>query len=324
MNSRLPLLLIVIISITLAAAVKPDQDSSFYLVLDDDEGVIFVFNGDHGHVLTQNAKVDMRPYLHPIIAPGTIGELTQYSPGHHKHQTGLYWGFTRVNGSGAPADTLRKWFYNPNKPQHIRDQIGRDFFHNNGGSHWKRVALETVTEKGEQVAWKTVYHMLDASGQPILEETMHWTLSASNEKLLIDLEWHGKAIEAVTINAFEYGGMFLRMPWKRGIAGEAINNLGQSNGEAEGQNAKWVDVGMEIKGMDAWGHIAMFDHPQNPGYPTQWRVDGQLGVGPCYALAGDWHIKKGETEIFKHRLVAYAGNLDSEAMNGLWDMYAED
>ena len=64
-------------------------------------------------ILTQNARSDHRPYIHPIIAPDGKGPITEYSPGHHKHQTGLYWGFTRINGNNdlVPDDSLTSWFY---------------------------------------------------------------------------------------------------------------------------------------------------------------------------------------------------------------------
>ncbi|MDP7178365.1 MAG: PmoA family protein, partial [Verrucomicrobiota bacterium] len=45
-------------------------------------------------LVTQHAAADHRPYLHPIIGPNGKGVFTEYSPGHHKHQTGLYFGFT--------------------------------------------------------------------------------------------------------------------------------------------------------------------------------------------------------------------------------------
>ena len=163
--------------------------------------LVIVRASSRDQVLTQNAKSEMRPYLHPIMSPDGNGSLTEYSPGHHKHQTGLYWGFTRVNGSGAPADTLKKWFYRPNKPDHIQQQIGRDYFHNNGASHWKKVSAEVLKAKGEDVQWQTVYHMLDAAGEPILEETMLWKLSEKEGQFLIDLEWQGKALLDITINS---------------------------------------------------------------------------------------------------------------------------
>ena len=272
-------------------------------------------------VLTQNAKSGMRPYLHPIMSPDGNSSLTEYSPGHHPHQTGLYWGFTRVNGTGAPVDTLKKWFYNRNKPQRIKDMIGRDFFHFNGESHWQKVSAEIVEEEGEVVKWKTVYNMLGEDGNPIMEETMNWSMTEKEGKFLVDLEREGKAIEDITINKFSYGGMFLRMPFSKGIEGEVVNAARQKGQQAEGQKAMWVDVGMEIEGRDDWGHIAIFDHPQNAGYPTPWRVDRQLGIGPSRAIAGDWHIEKEMTVLTKHRIVAYTGQLNDIEMTDLLKDY---
>ena len=288
----------------------------------DDHEVISVFRESQNEpIVVQNAKRGMRPYLHPIMAPDGHGELTQYSPGHHKHQTGLYWGFTRVNGSGAPVDTLKKWFYNRNKPQRIKDQIGRDFFHFNGDSHWKKVGSEIVAARGPEVSWQTTYHMLDAAGEAMLEETMQWSMKELESKIILDLTWEGKALRDIVINAFSYGGMFLRMPWRKGIAGEAISSSNLKNKAAEGQNAKWVDVGMEIEGREDWGHIAIMDHPQNTDHPTPWRVDGQLGIGPCRAIEGDWQIIKGESEIFRFRIVAYTGKLVEREMEALWQNF---
>ncbi len=296
--------------------------SGFYIVEDAATETLSIFRtGGQDPVLTQNAKAGMRPYLHPIMSPDGNGSLTQYSPGHHKHQTGLYWGFTRVNGTGAPADTLKKWFYNRNKPQRIKEMIGRDFFHFNGASHWKKVSSGSVEEEGDEVKWRTVYHMLDENAKPILEETMNWSMTEIDDKFLIGLEWEGKALEDITINEFTYGGMFLRMPWKKDIDGEVINNARQRNQQGEGKRAMWVDAGMEIEGRNDWGHIAIFDHPQNSGYPTHWRVDRQLGIGPARAIAGDWNIQKGKSEIIKHGIVAYTGELNDIEMTELWKEY---
>ena len=135
-------------------------EGSFYLEQSAD--AIFIYQeGKDSPVLTQHTKQDHRPYLHPIMAPGTSSALTQFSPGHHKHQTGLYWGFTRINGSGAEPDTLKKWFYRKDKPANIQDQIGRDFFHNPGGDYWQKVSSDALIVEGDQLKWETVYHLLD-------------------------------------------------------------------------------------------------------------------------------------------------------------------
>ena len=250
-------------------------------------------------LLQQNAKDDFRPYLHPIVAPDGKGVLTQYSPGHHKHQTGLYWGFTRVNG--------------------------RDYFHHPQGDYWKRVAFKILKKESVSedpaVQWQTVYDLLDANGNPALRETQHWTLSLKNGMYFLDLVWSGKAITDVTIGKYQYGGLFLRMPWTRETKGRALNSAMQKNRLAEGQRARWTDVGMEIVGRDDEAHITILDHPENPNFPNAWRVDGQLGIGPAPSRLGDLKINKGETLVYRHRLLVHTGNLNPTKVNEIWSQY---
>ncbi len=329
MNTRFPIL-VFCLCLFACQSVEKEQETvmeastkTFTIKKEKDQLQILQVGNDKV-VLTQSAKENHRPYLHPIMAPHSDAELTQYSPGHHKHQTGLYWGFTRVNGSGADEATLKKWFYNREKPADIQAQIGRDFFHHPADGYWKRVGMNVLIDEGEKVKWQTIYNMLDAAGAPILKETQTWSFSASADKHFIELEWKGEAIEDITINQFDYGGLFLRMPWHKGIKGEAVNAARQRNEKAEGQRAMWVDVGMEVEGLAEWGHVAIFDHPDNAGFPNHWRVDGQLGVGPIRAKMGDWHIKKGESETIRHQLVAYSGKHSDVEMNELWANYVGD
>lgn len=308
---------------------KPSQQESNSDVLvtltilqDDKAGTISVLRKGSSEVLiTQNAKPDFRPYLHPITAPDGNGQLTEYSPGHHKHQTGLYWGFTRVNGDGAPMDTVHKYFYQKDKSPTMEKKIGRDFFHHPDGGYWKKVSATVLVSEGTEVSWQTVYDMLDKEGMPILQETQQWKMREEQGKFFLDLEWQGKAITDITIGEFDYGGLFLRMPWKEGIRGEAVNAARQRNEKANNQRAMWMDVGMQVEGRDDFAHIAIFDHPENTGYPQPWRVDGQLGIGPARAQLGDWQIKQGETEIIRHQIVAYTGELNDVTLTELWNQY---
>nr|WKN39870.1 PmoA family protein [Tunicatimonas sp. TK19036] len=331
MRSRISLLLSVSIVLSFYACTNSStqneeagQTGTQKLVIrqNDSEESISVFReGQDEPILTQNAREDFRPYLHPIVAPDGKGVLTEYSPDHHKHQTGLYWGFTRVNGTGAEKDELAKWFYDPEKPEDIKKKIGRDFFHFPDGSHWQKVSADVLEGEGEEVSWRTVYNMLDETGTPLLEETQTWTFTEQEGKYLISLTWEGKALTDITINEFDYGGLFLRMPWHEGIKGEVVNAARQRNEKAEGQRAMWVDVGMQVEGRDDLAHIAIFDHPENKGFPQTWRVDNQLGIGPVRARMGDWTIDEGQTETIQHRLVVYTGELDDVEMKETWDRY---
>ncbi|MGI9545560.1 MAG: PVC-type heme-binding CxxCH protein, partial [Cyclobacteriaceae bacterium] len=269
-------------------------DETILRVIEDPEaGTIAIYRQDgKDPIVTQNARPDFRPYLHPIVAPDGQGLVTEYSPGHHKHQTGLYWGFTRVNG--------------------------RDFFHHPEGDYWQKESAQIIDSVGEQVKWQTVYHLLNEEGTPVLVETQSWSMREIDNKYLLDLEWKGEAKTEITIGEYDYGGLFLRMPWKEGIAGEVVNAARQRNQNAEGQRAMWVDVGLQVEGRDDLVHMAILDHPNNEGYPQSWRVDNQMGVGPVRARMGDWQIVKGETETIRHQMVVYTGELDDLAMTQTW------
>ncbi len=263
---------------------------------DENAGTIQVFrDGGTKPIVTQVAKSDFRPYLHPIVAPDGKGVLTEYSPGHHLHQTGLYWGFTRVNG--------------------------RDYFHHPSDGYWRRKSATVLQDKGKEVKWQTVYDLLDSTGHATLTETQTWTMREKSGKYFLDLTWDGEAQTDVTIGKYDYGGLFLRMPWKEGIKGEVVNAARQRNEKAEGQRAMWVDAGMQVAGRDDLAHVAIFDHPDNKGYPQPWRVDSQLGIGPARARTGAWIIKKGETETIRHGIVVYTGELNDIELTKHWEKF---
>ena len=172
------------------------------------------------------------------------------------------------------------------------------------------------------MAWETVYDLLDEGGEPVLQETQAWTLHESDSALVLDLVWSGQALTDVTIGEYDYGGLFLRMPWTPGMEGQATNAARQRNHFAEGKRAMWMDVGLMLPGQTLPTHVAIFDHPENADFPQPWRVDGQLGVGPVRARLGDWTIANGATETIRHRLLVYTGRLDDVTMRERWETYA--
>ena len=280
-----PLLIVLLISTVFTTGFTSE------LKLIEESNQVIVMLNDKA-ILTQVAKADFRPYIHPIIAPDGKGELTQYSPGHHKHQTGLYWGFTRVNK--------------------------RDHFHNPGNGYFQRKSLKAIDKLGDKVSWEVVYELIDAKKQAVMTETKIWSFKVDADNYVLDLSWTGKAIQDVTIGKYAYGGLFLRMPWTGGIKAYAINSDDLKNKQAEGKRAKWVDVAMQVKGRRNLAHVVMMDHPDNPGYPSPWRIDNQLGVGPCYARLGDWTIPKGTSTTFKHRLFIYTGEQNKSLIEKSW------
>lgn len=277
---------------------EPVSEPSILQAIHNEEaGTISILRKDRiDTLLVQNAQEQTRPFIHPIVAPDGNGILTEYRPDHHTHQTGLYWGLKRVNE--------RDFFAQCCKPGKV--------------GYYQKVSANVIQEVGEEVRWQTVYALLNEEGNTILTETHNWSMREEGNKYLIDLVWEGNAKRDVTVGEFYVGGLFLRMLWYEDINGEVVNASGQRNLEAEGQRSIWADVGIQVDGRDDLAHIAMFDHPDNNGFPIPWRVDHQLGVGPSRQIMGDWSLDEGQTEITRYRLVVYTGELEPNHLTKLW------
>ncbi len=290
-------LLIAIPLLAGAVDVPRDDEVVFRVEHDRDAGTISVFRSGEAELsLVQHVRESDRPYIHPIVAPDGNGILTEYRPAHHPHQTGLYWGLKEVNG--------------------------RDFFMGWRSEHYRRVSAAVLEAGGPEVRWRTVYDLLDENGEAVLTETQDWSLRQREGKMLLDLEWTGEALTDVTVGEFYVGGLFLRMPWREGIEGDVVNSGGRRNGEAEGRRALWTDVGVAIDGREDPGHIAILDHPDNEAFPTPWRVDGELGVGPSRQILGDWALAEGERTTIRYRLIVYTGERDLADLTRAWVRYA--
>lgn len=265
----------------------------------DMQGITVHRRGSDQPVVTQQARPDSRPCLHPLVAPDGQGQLTEFRPDHHPHQTGLFWGFTRLNG--------------------------RDYFHHPEDGYWKRISLSvlqsTAATPQDFVQWQTVYDLLDEAGQSVLRESMIWTMRDAGSRYFLDLQWTGQALVDIQVGQADYGGLFLRMPWRPGIDGEVVNHARQVGSRAEGQRAIWLDAGIRVDGREDRAHVAIFDHPLNSGFPQPWRVDQQLGVGPVRSRLGNWRIVKGQQETVRHRLVVYTGELKNQQLTDDWFDY---
>lgn len=272
---------------------KPDNPTFLRIEQDLDAGSIAVYTENKAHpILTQSAKPDERPYLHPILAPDGNGELTEYRPDHHPHQTGIYWGLKRVNE--------------------------RDYFMNWNRDYWRRVSAEVLEDDGERVRWQTVYEMLDEEGKVLMVETQNWSLQAHADRYVLDLEWQGEAKMDVVMEKFYVGGLFVRMPWVPETVGEIVSASGHRGMELEGQRAIWSDIGITLDGREDFARIAILDHLDNAAFPTPWRVDSQMGLGPSRQILGDWGLAAGESETIRYRLLMYTGNEDKALKAEVW------
>lgn len=282
-----------------SGATKKSEKKLMLTIIQEDTVLQVLRKQSREMVLTHISKPDNRPYIHPVMAPDGKGVFTEYRPSHHRHQTGLYWGLKRVNE--------------------------RDFFMGWNENYYRKVSTVITRGKGQDVKWQAVYDLLDENRNVVLTETHNWTLQDFGDRYYLDLEWRGEAKTDITFGQFYVGGLFLRMHWVRGVSGQVTNAMGQVNvKEAEAQRAIWADVGVQIEGRDNFGHMAILDHPLNSNFPTAWRVDTQLGLGPSKQITGDWKLDKGKSEVFRYRVVVYTGELTPDYLKKEWIRFVRE
>jgi hypothetical protein len=275
------------------------------LHIKQNEGAISISReGETVPILEQHAQANTRAYIHPIIAPDGKGVLTEDTPSHHPWQHGLYVGLNDLNGIGY-------WMEGLHEAHKTTD----------GTFHPK--PIENVTVKENQATWTVISDWHSPQGDTLLTETQAWTLTDLDDAYYLDITWSLLANTDITFGEYAYGGLFLRMPYKKDIGGEAINSEGQINKEAETKRARWVSVSMPIEGCNDWAGIAMLDHPTNPEHPNPWRVDGQLGIVPSRCLAGSWSLEKNETTTNRYRLYIFCERTNTDQIENQWQQFSQ-
>ena len=88
------------------------------------------------------------------------------------------------------------------------------------------------------------------------------------ENLFLDLNWLLQAFPVIRIEQHAYGGLFIRMPFRRDYGASVLNSARQQDDDTEQQAAKWVNLHMPIENSPDGGGIVILDHPTNPGHPV--------------------------------------------------------
>jgi hypothetical protein len=231
-------------------------------------------------VLVQRVAPDGRAFIHPIYAPDGAGPVTEDAPAHHPWQHGLYIGLNDVNGVGFWHEGLH--------PTESADD----------GTISSRLGGYACHEDG-RVVWDVLSDYSDRSGACLLREVQSWQAVRRDSSLILDLRWTLLAVRPITFGQYEYGGLFLRVPYRADVGGVAVDSEGQS---ASGRRARWVTVALALPETGRVAHVAILDHPDNPGSPVSWRIDNELGIGPSPSAEGAWTLAEGASVVFRYRV----------------------
>jgi hypothetical protein len=288
------------------------------------------------YIYSDNLK---KPVLWPVVTAGG-NEITRQYPlkikpderADHPHHVGVWLNYGDVNG-------LDFWNNSNAVPAEKADEFGTIF-------HEK--ILETEAEKGKaslavSATWR------DFQNNVLLNEFSEYTFLADENKRIIDRTVKLTAVNGNISFSDNKEGMFairvtreLELPATGEInvidengkvikvdaaadnlsSGDYLSSSGVSGAEVWGTRAEWMRLSGKIDNEEV--SVVIFDHPQNPGYPSYWHARGYglfaaNPLGQSVFTNGqeqmNFEIKDGDTVTFCYRLAVYSGKPSVDEIN---------
>jgi hypothetical protein len=245
-----------------------------------------------------------RPFLYPILGPGGA-PMTRNWPmktvadeeHDHPHHKSLWFTHGDVNGIDFWSDGENKGKIKQVKLLKVGADHGLGTIHSS--NHW-----------------------VAPDGKLILTDQRTWTFARQGEETTIDFVITMFASQGeVKFGDTKEGSMALRLAETMRLKGKVgkghiVNSEGVRDDLTWGKRAAWCDYYGPVNGKIVG--VAIFDHPQNPRYPTWWHVrDYGLFAANPFGLhdfekkpagAGDLVVPSGQSITFRYRLYFHPGN----------------
>ena len=244
-----------------------------------------------------------RPFVFPLIGPAGRGltRLTHpHDPDGHGHHLSIWISHRDVNGAN---------------------------FWENGAARILHQAIEKL-EDGPDAAAVVVRNVWrDGDGQALLNEQRTIRLHAlpKNERFLDLIIQLTPAASPVNFAKTPFGFLGVRVAKTMSVhdGGGTIRNSegGVNEEQVLWKRARWIDYAGRVTPHDVNG-LALFDHPQNPRFPTYFHVrnDGWVGASFCYDEP--YQLNAGETLTLRYRLYAHAAAANPDTIDQQWQRFA--
>jgi hypothetical protein len=302
---------LLLLSVCLATPVIAGQ----FTVEQDADGVTVKVDGD---LFTRyHVKSGPKPVLYPVIGPSgkamtrryPIEPATADERDDHVHHRSFWFTHGDVNGI--------------------------DFW-SESRNHGSIVHREFVKAAGgDQATIKTLNDWVGPDGGKICED---------ERTLVFDSDGHGRWVDfTVVVRATEgpvkfgdtkEGSFGVRVAGSMKVTankgGTIVNSEGQTDVEAWGKRASWVDYSGPVDGETVG--VAILNHPSSFRYPTYWHVRnyGLFTANP-FGLHhfknsdedGSHSMNKGESFTLRHKVIFHAGDVEAAKIASAFENYTK-
>jgi len=258
-------------------------------------------------------------------------EITRYHFGPGLHRPFLF----PVIGQSGCSLTRMGHPHDPESHSHHNsvwishnDVDGISFWSDRGGGKIQHKRIIKFEDAGERSSIITENQWVTNEGKVLLLETRRVTvllLGNSEWLLIIDMEFKAKD-KPVTLGKTPFGMIGVRMAKTIGVndgGGRIRNSEGAVNEkEVLWKRARWVDYSGAVTNENLEG-ITLFDHPDNPNFPTYFHVRNDGWMGASLTFDGPRKIQPNEPLHLRYGLYVHSDMKPKEALEAKWKRFTE-
>jgi HEAT repeat protein len=286
------------------------SENSFALLNHDN--VVWQFNFDRKYA---------KPYFYPVrLSDGT--DLVELGPPDHPWHRALWFSWKMING-------VNYW------EEDVKTGLAE------GRTEVLDIKIVEHEDFSARVEMTLGYHPPDKP--TLLTEKRLMTLSAPDETGGYCIDWKSSftaGSEDVLLKGGTagggYAGLSVRIA-KTTSDWELIDSEGRkdvpnmSGGDTakntHGQKASWMDFTLFNPQTQKAAGIAIFDHPGNPRYPSQWHnvMEGNIPFGyfsPAMLWSEPYSMPAGANLMLRYRIVIHPGRTDRELVSSQWKQFS--
>jgi hypothetical protein len=245
-----------------------------------------------------------RPFMFPVIGPSGQS-LTRmghpHDPHSHSHHNSVWISHNDVNGV--------------------------DFWSDGGKGKIRHKRIIKFEDMGENSLAITENEWVTTEGKVLLSEIRQVTVCLMEDSewlLIIDMELRA-ADKAITLGKTPFGLIGVRMAKTIGVndGGGTIRNSqgGVNEKEIFWKRAKWVDYCGPITNERIEG-VTLFDHPDNPNFPTYFHVRNDGWMGASLTFDGSRTIEPGKPLRLRYGLYVHSDMKPKDAIEAKWAQFS--
>ena len=244
-----------------------------------------------------------KPFLYPIRAANGLSFVAN-EPNDHRHHHGIWIGHGRVNGDDF-------WLERPTSGRIVH--LGFDHLETSGN---------------DQAAFTARNAWISNTGATSLTDTRTWTFyEQPDADRIFDLDLtlfapDGQIVDLHPTNEAGLPSVRIAEGITPKTGGKITNAEGGANERGTyKKRSAWVDCSGRLGRQDCG--IAIFDHPENPHFPTNWFTRDYGPIAPNYGFFQEDPIRiTPETPLrLRYRFYTHIGDVESGHVAEAWETY---